>query len=508
MDLERIVQIIVEKQGAVPSISTGYLIAPGRVLTAQHALVDPKSIGRGKVRFKGDRLEFRLVASGECAEISIARAFVARSFLPALLLEATRVEIDIAILDAGKLGAELGTTLPRLDPGVPKDGAAWISRGFPRGRPDKRGHVERKAKPATGLAFRSVGSPAPSITLHVTTPPKDWGGMSGAPVFVDGSIVGVVQAIDPDYGTSSLEATLLSSVWDDARFQKAAGIENPAEDYELLATHLEKLEVRATRRPDWVRRFSADWAKALRGKSKSYSSLARSLGAALDRESGEQIVGACVEALLPEDGGASRPEWEFFSRVLGVLLPWCREFRDARRVASHRGRKRVRLSVVSSAIIELVDAYVQSRRPDWRVSVDGERPMGTACVGEFDEGLEKGRHSKTLPRADCWMRELASRVDIDASNIDSPSRRKKLIARVRIRLCNRRARNYRPPYLIERRGPDSDSEAFDKDVSKFLESLDGLVRVYSTTNEPSTLCDTVEAWLMEAIDGIEGAENS
>lgn len=168
---------------------SGYLLTARLVLTADHVVTDPDDI---RVITPGGRGEVR------CRRIWSGRAGIPRQELQtdvALLL----AETDIAPLPAGTTSVHVWGDLTTL---TPIRGCEAF--GFPLVQRDPAGRLESEQltgtlKPGTGLV-----SGKHALTLDGTPPAarpdaaSPWAGMSGAPVFRGGVLLGIVSG-DP-YG--------------------------------------------------------------------------------------------------------------------------------------------------------------------------------------------------------------------------------------------------------------------------------------------------------------------
>ncbi|MCT9141294.1 aKG-HExxH-type peptide beta-hydroxylase [Streptomyces violarus] len=180
---ERVAKIIVTPANGGPSRrGSGYLVSAGRVLTAAHVVEDAATI---EIRFQADRPD----------ELSVAAA-----------VEWRHAGIDVAVLVVPvRLGGTSTGALPAASYGRIGERDVVLrctALGFPRFklRTDTDGSRYRDAEHAdttcAALSNRGEGT----LDLKVTSPPADdpdpgkdaWEGMSGAAVFCEGHLVGVV----------------------------------------------------------------------------------------------------------------------------------------------------------------------------------------------------------------------------------------------------------------------------------------------------------------------------
>jgi len=160
---------------AVPRVGTGYFVARDLVLTASHVAPEapdtpvsvrseqgePRWRERGRVIWRDENLDAALI----------------------------RVEPP--------LPEEIEP--PRWSEHLPRENAAWSSTAYPdASNVDVRDGRERKSAGLDGTLYVQGGGGQGSkeLELGVNNPPPmdDWAGISGAPVFVDGSLIGIVRS--------------------------------------------------------------------------------------------------------------------------------------------------------------------------------------------------------------------------------------------------------------------------------------------------------------------------
>ncbi|MGX1563169.1 trypsin-like peptidase domain-containing protein, partial [Streptomyces sp. NPDC055509] len=179
---ERAAKIIVTTNGGSRRRGSGYLVAAGRVLTAAHVVVDAAKV---EVRFQAERPDESTVAAD---------------------VEWRHKDIDVAVLAVPVRPGTPGTS-PVLSVTFGRIAERNVSLrctalGFPRFklRTDTDGSLFRDTEhvEATCLALSNRGEG--TLDLQVTPPPAEdpdpgkdaWEGMSGAAVFCEGHLVGVV----------------------------------------------------------------------------------------------------------------------------------------------------------------------------------------------------------------------------------------------------------------------------------------------------------------------------
>lgn len=213
---------------------SGYIVAPGWVLTAAHVLVPAdsaaevpddivKAFMQGAVQ-EGDRCE---VAGWASLEVAPGPDQI--RWLPGRVA-ALDLDFDVAAVEVSDLGTEVhGSTLGRLDGNEP---VPWTAVGFPAAAGDERGrqpeHAWGAVSPITG-AFKSgssgrhLGLTIDSRRARLTTRgTSGWAGLSGAAVFVGGLLVGVIIE-DPPGFTGSLIARRVEDIASRGKLAPALG---------------------------------------------------------------------------------------------------------------------------------------------------------------------------------------------------------------------------------------------------------------------------------------------
>ncbi|MFI0774363.1 trypsin-like peptidase domain-containing protein [Streptomyces sp. NPDC021212] len=168
---ERVAEIIVEAASGDRRRGSGYLVAPGRVLTAAHVVASAVSV---RVRFEADRPGERVLE----AEVS----FEHRPTDVAVLAVPSAPE-EVPAARFGRVG-EQDAVLRCSAVGFP----AFKMREGEDGRPYR--DAEHVHGTCAVLSNRREGT----LDLSVPPPGGSWDGMSGAAVFSGGRIVGVVAA--------------------------------------------------------------------------------------------------------------------------------------------------------------------------------------------------------------------------------------------------------------------------------------------------------------------------
>lgn len=207
MEWQRIVELHDRESGR---FGTGYLLAPGLVLTARHVVDGTLSMHARLLEPDADGLPGRI---GRRQPTKVAWSGGA--------------DLDIALLVPGDSSVAF---LPGASPGIvarlAERGAVRVDAlGFPRAMDTPAHadtlHVEAVVSPWTGVR-------GASLLLDVKTARPDgadeWKGMSGSAVFAGDRIVGVVEAVPARLAEGTLRATRAGLLFndDDARAILAA----------------------------------------------------------------------------------------------------------------------------------------------------------------------------------------------------------------------------------------------------------------------------------------------
>ena len=180
---------------------SGCIVRGRTVLTAAHVVADAETVrvrGPDKV-LRSTRIDPQFVGGGSAPDLALVDIDEQIPELPAM---------DLAVLDRDSATAE------------PLEGCHAI--GYPwfmeqpspltvRETADAYGHVPVLSRLVDGLLTVQVSSsPRPLPPGKATLGESEWSGMSGAPVVVDGCLLGIVTEHAPRQGPSAITATPLS----------------------------------------------------------------------------------------------------------------------------------------------------------------------------------------------------------------------------------------------------------------------------------------------------------
>ncbi|WP_436996337.1 effector-associated domain 2-containing protein [Streptomyces sp. enrichment culture] len=205
LEMSRVAEVIVGRPGVRGRRGSGYRVTEGYVLTAAH-LVEPEA-SMVRVRFDADR-----PTEWGCDT--------------RVILHSVPADLALLELDTPRAGAGQDFRAPRYS-GLPETAVTVpvTAVGFPRFKlREDRGYGGRQAGEPSSGRYRdschvdgtvSVLSNRRAGTLEVTVPPpadevepdrSPWEGMSGAPLWSDGAIIGLITAHHRSDGLGRLAA--------------------------------------------------------------------------------------------------------------------------------------------------------------------------------------------------------------------------------------------------------------------------------------------------------------
>lgn len=170
MDIARVAEVIVTTASGTARRGSGYLVAAGRVLTAAHVVEEASAV---RVRFDADRSGERVLH----AEVTF-----------------TDDAIDVAVLSVAAV-APLPGGPARFGRVGEHDAVLQCSAvGFPafKLREGEDGSRYRDSEHVHGSCSVLSNRREGTLDLRVPAPDGTWDGMSGAAVFSDGRVVGIV----------------------------------------------------------------------------------------------------------------------------------------------------------------------------------------------------------------------------------------------------------------------------------------------------------------------------
>lgn len=231
-DRELLIEIYspANRVGEFQEIGTGYPVGPGRVLTARHVLGETEN-SKIQVRWHNQH--------GSAREWRDAR----------IVWE--RADLDVAVLECDAPDG-LQNQYGSVSGWEPRDNHRWNSLGFPRcGWVEDKDKLQTKPTPLNGTCHQrhSLDDTFHLLVDGVPSLPGGWKGVSGCPVFVDGSIIGVVVQCPENFDQERLLAVSAQSFSQDPAFQEA--LHRPKVNPHR--TRVRKALIEGLQQNDWLR---------------------------------------------------------------------------------------------------------------------------------------------------------------------------------------------------------------------------------------------------------------
>ncbi len=211
---ECICQIFVPTTGGdenLGNIGTGYALNDNLIITASHLLKNWDTDRPIEVSWYSDKLKPCPSKWQKCGE-------------PHVLGGSEAEQIDVAVIDCD-IPDEICCHLSLAEQS-PGEGDRWMSEGFAStGSRDKKNRRKSFAmggeiltKPRKDVQFQLTN-------VHVTNKPEEWKGVSGSPVIIGRSIVGVIVSFPDCKDPETLQFTPSARFVDDPKLLKLMGYE-------------------------------------------------------------------------------------------------------------------------------------------------------------------------------------------------------------------------------------------------------------------------------------------
>lgn len=207
-DRNQLIEIRIDCADGSFEVCTGYPVQRDLILTARHGLYPKNCPANAAIKLRRYHLRAESFSTVKRCEV----VWESES------LDAALIRCDFANPPIG---------WRHLSPLRPIHGESWASEGFPKGADQSKN--ETSAFPIGGTLH---GAANDAKRFHLELPenfesPHDWGGISGAPVFVRGQIVGLVVST-PLKAKGRLKAVFSADLFDDEIFASVIGYEREA----------------------------------------------------------------------------------------------------------------------------------------------------------------------------------------------------------------------------------------------------------------------------------------
>ncbi len=203
---------------------TGFLIKKDRILTARHVIENC------------DKIEVRLIQSYREQWFPASLVWPSKEYPSDLDVALLKVTIDSGITE--KIPEIAWRFL--LSTHVPDKKCEWETRGIPdAGNITHNGKTTSNPVDFGGIAYPSSTDGKMSLDLSARPDePKDWGGASGSPVFIDHTIRGVIISYSQAFKGRKLEALSVQRMCRENGFWKELGLEEDASYVERVRAEL------------------------------------------------------------------------------------------------------------------------------------------------------------------------------------------------------------------------------------------------------------------------------
>lgn len=440
IERKRVVPIHLEVPRANAQFGTGYVIAPGVILTAKHVVIPlAQSVGAGAECQEEPRLRVLSKQSKQWLDAKVAW----RSDRQDLAL--ITAELPCSGIHGQRL---LSSRMPRRHAPWSADGYAAVST---------EASVTREVEPEFGHVAGPRGEAEDCIDLGTIAQPDNWHGMSGAPVFCQeqGQLIAVVCWERPHHRGTRITATRLDRALKDPVFIKLLGEEEPDEQHKYLLSSMENVFESGALPADLLTRLG------IRGDAKEYASEAAAALAdiALGQTSeGDHSISPFAsvadrfyDALYDHQCGElpvlANPKVRMtFSRLLGavVALRYNDSSVEERVVGPGTGHKVLLLPDTSDACVEARAARHVGRPAVFLVFEGKVRGRSAVPVGALEVGPDAAQ------AADAIVDYLARWFDVELKAVDKLDRVRGALANTQRHFARRRqaGKPAEPPYYI------------------------------------------------------------
>lgn len=429
MELKRFVRVLA-RDGDRRRGGTGYLIDGERVLTARHVVEEAGSIS----------VLYDQPTGGGVQTAPTEVAWQGEG------------DLDVAVLRVST-GLRLGRLL--LQPVTWEGGdRPYRSRGWAiaGGEPPP---AEPSVLPGftelAGTAFEFVAEAA-SFGCSVEAPPNGaewWKGASGAPVFCERNLVGVIDSARDAFRGGRLTAVPVTALWQSPGFREAVGADATREEIleerrqdlrrhveEILRGSPEAALALAAERPDWKTLLQTEGSAALAAAICASASWAEVLDAI---DGAHEKLGRRAEHAAAADG---------LFQLLHRLLPELYAAEALVALPEAPGGYLVSFPVETETFAEIAMAAFDGRPLAFQEADTPQRfPAGTALLRPPDPDQEHGYDFTSEEGFRQWLLRLADWLDLEPSHQRAASEphRVRELARIVDHQIEREATRYRMP---------------------------------------------------------------
>ncbi len=408
MDLHRFVQIICQDKSGAHSGGTGYLLHGDRVITARH-VVD----GAAAVEVRFDR-----VTASEVQKQS------------ARVVWRGEDDLDVAILEV-KTGQRLARQI--VATGRLAEDRPWRTRGWAEVAEANGPSVVDNMVSLWGKAMAHTDTTRRFEISIEAAPQKvtDWSGVSGAPVFCDRRLVGILTDGLEAFDGRRLKAVPLALLWQDEEFRSKAGYERTVEENRQsrrrdIETDLRKLlEQDALAARAIATEGPESWQQLLNGED-GYSKLAATL---CDAPSWREILEVFDRAhqRMMEGDAEEQNAAAVIEQILARVLPEVYWATSMSVLPGNDGGQLVSLPVETSTLAEIAMAALENRSYSFKAVVGmHDYPEPTAKFQKGDtRSQRKGEVGFDFGSQEAffrWVLMLARWMKIDTADLEELSR--------------------------------------------------------------------------------------
>lgn len=351
-----VVLIASRKEKGYKPLGTGALVAPGRIVTARHVVLD----GEGKPQ----------------PDLAVRREGTSE-FLAATIVWPGSAELDVAVLEVAIHAAGPRHCLVALSGRDIDVNEPWEAKGYPVVDEDRPNSTLKAVRGATCSCQKG----SRDFPLDVGARPDDLRGASGAPVVVGGHVVGIMRAVPENWSGTRLSATPVAACFVCREFRDALG----------LTPEDEQIDSRVSRVLDGA-------ASLLEKRPHVVAALLRGLQITARPGVGAQAVASefvhsrlaidVAKVLNHVDAELAKSAADVEDRLvvrslLWQILPFAIDWRQlvAQCLSTlSGGRNCVELPLLSATVAEVVVAGIDDRCCKFAPPAVGAMPVGAALV--------------------------------------------------------------------------------------------------------------------------------